>query len=101
MTTEAGGEMTQLRLRADRVHWQEIDGELIALDVHGSQYVAANGAGTILWRALAAGATRQALAQALVDAYGIERERALADADAFVDQLAQQGLLALSSATAA
>ena len=92
--------MTQLRLRADSVHWQEIDGELIAFDVSGSQYLAANGAGTILWRALAGGSTRDALAQALVDAYGIEHEQALTDTDAFVDQLAQQGLLELSSATA-
>jgi hypothetical protein len=85
--------MTVLRLRDTDLHWREIDGEVIALEARGSTYLAANGAGTLLWRALAAGATPAALADELVRAYGIDRERAVADADAFVDRLSAQGLL--------
>jgi hypothetical protein len=85
--------MGELRLRADSVHWQEIDGELVALEARSSQYLAANSAGTVLWRALAAGSTRERLAQALVDGYGIDLDRALADTDHFLAQLAEQGLL--------
>ena len=86
--------MTLLKLRQTDVHWREIDGEIIALESRGSRYVAANGAGAVLWRALLDGATREGLADELVRAYGIDRERALADADRFVDALAAQGLLA-------
>jgi hypothetical protein len=86
--------MTTLRLRDTDLHWREIDGEIIALEARGSTYVAANGAGTLLWRSLAAGTTPDALADALVRAYGIDRERAAADAGDFVAQLREQGLLA-------
>jgi hypothetical protein len=86
--------MTLLKLRQTDVHWREIDGEIIALESRGSRYVAANGTGAVLWRALLDGATRDGLADELVRAYGIDRERALADAGRFVDALAEQGLLA-------
>jgi hypothetical protein len=86
--------MTELRLRDTELHWREIDGEVIALEARGSTYLAANGAGTVLWHALLAGTTRERLADELVRVYGIERDRAVADVDGFVAALAQQGLLA-------
>jgi hypothetical protein len=86
--------MTTLNLRDTDLHWREIDGEIIALEARGSTYVAANGAGTLLWRSLAAGTTPERLADELVRAYGIDPVRAAADADAFVTQLRAQGLLA-------
>jgi coenzyme PQQ synthesis protein D (PqqD) len=85
--------MTELRLKDADLHWREIDGEVIALEARGSTYLAANGAGTLLWRALAVGATREALADELARAYGIDRERAAADTDRFLAELAEQGLL--------
>jgi hypothetical protein len=84
----------ELRLRDTDLHWREIDGEVIALEGRGSTYLAANGAGTLLWRALVAGTTREALAEELVRAYGIDRPRATADADQFIAALAEKGLLA-------
>jgi hypothetical protein len=86
--------MTLLKLRDTDVHWREIDGEIIALETRGSRYVAANGAGTVLWHALVAGTTQDGLADELVRTYGIDRERAMIDAGRFVDTLAAQGLLA-------
>ena len=86
--------MTRLKLKASDLHWREIDGEIIALEARGSRYVAANGAGTVLWRALVDGATRDALADELVREYGIDRDRAAADVDRFVAALDEQGLLA-------
>lgn len=83
-----------LRIRDTDLHWREIDGEIIALEAQGSTYVAANRAGTVLWRELAGGATREDLVAALVGAYGIDRGRAAADADRFVAELAEQRLLA-------
>ena len=86
--------MSELRLRDGDLHWREIDGEVIALEARGSTYVAANGAGTLLWRALAAGTTHEALVDELVRAYGIDRARAAADTDRFLAELGAQGLLA-------
>jgi hypothetical protein len=82
-----------LRLREADLHWREIDGEVIALEARGSRYVAANGAGTVLWRALLGGTTHGGLADELIRVYGIDRDRALADAGRFVDELVAQGLL--------
>jgi hypothetical protein len=86
--------MSELKLRDADLHWREIDGEVIALEARGSTYLAANGAGTVLWRALVAGATREQLIDEIVAAYGIDRERAAVDTDTFLRQLADQGLLA-------
>jgi hypothetical protein len=86
--------MTLLKLRKADLHWREIDGEIVALETRGSRYVAANGAGTVLWRALLAGTTREGLADELVREYGIDRERAVADADRFLDTLVEMDLLA-------
>ena len=86
--------MRQLKLREADVHWREIDGEVIALETRASRYVATNGAGTVLWRALLGGATREGLADELVREYGIDRDRALADADHFIATLAELDLLA-------
>jgi hypothetical protein len=85
--------MSKFKLRQTDLHWREIDEEVIALEARSSMYVAANSAGTLLWRALVAGASREELADALVGAYGVDRERALADVDAFLAQLADHGLL--------
>jgi hypothetical protein len=86
-------ETERFRLRTADLHWQVIDGEVIALEARRSHYLAANAAGAILWRALEEGSTRSGLAQHLVDTYGIERDRALADVDSYLGQLAAQGLL--------
>jgi hypothetical protein len=86
--------MTVMRLREDALTWREIDGEIVAVDVERSTYLAANPAGTLLWQRLARGATREELAGALVEWFDIELERAQSDADAFVAAVAERGLLA-------
>ena len=83
----------QLRLRTTDLHWRRIDGELIALEGRRSAYLATNGSGALLWEALVEGTTRRGLADALVAEYGIDRDRAAADVDVYVDALAAQGLL--------
>jgi hypothetical protein len=85
--------MNELRLRPDDLNWREIDGEVVAVDAETSTYLSANPAGALLWQMLAGGATREALAQRLVDEYGIELERATTDVDVFVAALRARGLL--------
>lgn len=86
--------MDVMRLREEALVWREIEGELVAVDVDASAYLGANPSGTLLWQLLAEGATLPRLAEALVERFGIEPERAQADAEAFVGQLAARGLLA-------
>ena len=91
--TDPGRDGAARRLCAGGLHWQDIEGEVVALQGAASQYVAVNRSGTLLWRALAHGGTRTSLAAELADAYGLPYERALADTDAFLAQLRAQGLL--------
>ena len=83
-----------LRLRTDDLEWRQIDDEIILLDAREGTYLSINGSGTLLWRAIASGATREQLVKALVDTYGIDERRATGDAEEFVASLASQGLLA-------
>jgi hypothetical protein len=85
--------MKQISLRKDELAWKEIERELVAVDVRSSTYLSANQSGTLLWRRLAAGATRDDLVDELVGEFGIDRERAGADVGQFLAELAAQGLL--------
>lgn len=78
--------MTQLRLRSD-VIWREADDEVLALDGEFGSYVSTNLAGSLLWKALARGASRAELVERLADEFGIDPGRAAQDVDAFVAQL--------------
>jgi hypothetical protein len=84
---------TMLRLRADRLRWTQVDDEVVVVDGDTSTYLAANPSGAVLWRALADGATEDALVALLVDTYALERERAAADVAAFLDDLRRRGCL--------
>ncbi len=50
-----------LGLRTDDLEWRHIDDEIILLDARQGAYLATNGSGTLLWRAIATGATREQL----------------------------------------
>jgi len=85
--------MRELRLKADALAWRHVDGEVIAVDLQSSTYLSAVGSGALLWQALAVGATRDILVDLLTDEFGIERDRAAVDVDAFVADLADRKLL--------
>jgi hypothetical protein len=83
----------QLRLREADVDWREVEGELVVLDLRESRYLAINRTGQLLWTALARGATKGALIERLMEAFDIERTRAVADVEAFTSKLESRGLL--------
>jgi hypothetical protein len=85
--------MIEMRLREDDLAWTEVDDEIVALDETTALYLAANEAGALLWRALAAGATRDELVDLLGRSYALSPDRAAADTDAFVGALRTRGLL--------
>jgi hypothetical protein len=78
--------MDEIRLKPQELEWREIDGEVIVLESERSVYIAANPAAALLWRLLAAGATRERLCAALIEAYGIDAGLASRDVDAFLEQ---------------
>ncbi len=82
-----------MRLRDADLDWREVEGELVALDLRESRYLAVNRTGQVLWAALADGATRDQLVERLVEAFGIEHARASADVDAFTAELESRDLL--------
>ena len=73
--------------------WREAGDEIIAIDDRLTTYVSTSGAGAMLWIQLTDGASPGELAERLVAAYGIERERARADVAVFLDELEGMGLL--------
>jgi hypothetical protein len=82
-----------IRLRDDKVEWREVEGEIVALDLGRSVYLAINRTGALLWPAVCEGTTRAQLVDTLVAAYSIEAAAAGPDVDAFVADLERQGLL--------
>jgi hypothetical protein len=83
----------EVRLRSDALEWREVEGEIVALDLQGSSYFAVNRAGAALWEALAGGTTREDLVSKLVTEFGIDRDGAARDVDAFLAALAERELL--------
>ena len=82
-----------LTLVREDVEWREIEGEITLLDMRTSEYIALNRTGSLLWLSLAEGATRDHLVGVLVGRFGITAERASADVDAFLHDLAGRGFL--------
>jgi hypothetical protein len=83
-----------MKLRSEDLSWQEIDGELVILDLKSSVYLTTNKTGAFLAKELTEERTADQLVDALVGEYGIDRQRALVDAEAFTDALTNKGLLA-------
>lgn len=82
-----------LRLCREHVEWRLVEGEIVALDLRDSTYFAINATGAVLWQPLIDGTDRARLATTLVEHYGIEEGRALADVDAFLAMLEEHQLL--------
>jgi hypothetical protein len=81
------------RLKPDGLLWREVEGEVVALDVGASEYVAANRAGAALWQGLAGGATREQLAAVLVSRFQVDEDTAARDVERFLGVLRDRGLI--------
>jgi hypothetical protein len=82
-----------IRLRPGSVEWREVEGEVIAVDVRTSEYLAINPTGAVLWRTLQGGATRSGLAERLVATFDVEPDAAARDVGEFLAVLEARGLL--------
>ena len=75
------------------MEWREVEGEVVALDVRTSQYLAVNRTGAVLWPLLAAGTDREALVAAVLGEFEVDAATAERDVDAFLARLGEQDLL--------
>lgn len=75
-----------IRLKAD-VEWRDLDGEVVALDLGRSAYLAVNRSGSVLWPLVTSGATEAQLVDALRSRFDLAPDRARADVAAFVTRL--------------
>ena len=82
-----------MRLRPGAVEWRAVEGEIVALDVPGSSYLAVNATGAALWPLLESGSTTQELAATLTSRYGISDEQSAHDVADFLQVLRGRGLL--------
>jgi hypothetical protein len=82
-----------LRLKSDDVVWREVEDELVVLELATTTYLTLNGSARQLWLGLADGASVDVLAKLLVDQYGIPLEQATADAESFVAEMTDRGLV--------
>jgi hypothetical protein len=82
-----------LRLQPGALEWREIESEIVAVDTRTAAYLAVNQSGAVLWPPLVRGTDRSELVDALISEFGIDRDRASSDVDAFLAMLAEQELL--------
>ena len=75
------------------MEWREVEGEVVAVDLRTSEYLAVNRSGAVIWQALADGATPGELAERLVAAFDVGRAVAARDVDEFLAILDARGLL--------
>ncbi|HEU5302352.1 MAG TPA: PqqD family protein [Acidimicrobiia bacterium] len=83
----------RVRLRDEEIAASIVDGEALIINLSNGVYYSLPGSGGLMWAHLEWGHDTTATAAAVADRYGIELARALADLDALVDQLIEEGLV--------
>jgi len=75
------------------VEYRVAHDEVVLLDTRSDAYVALNPSASLIWATLADGGSAPDAADLLADRFSIERDAALADVAALVDDLIARGLL--------
>jgi hypothetical protein len=83
--------------RSREIAARELDGEMMIMSGRDSTLFNLNALGTLIWQA-ADGATslEEIVARKICPVYEVAQEQALQDAEAFVRELAERGILRLS-----
>jgi len=79
--------------RADVVA-RSVGDEMVLLDLASGTYYSLNGVGALIWRQLEERRSPAEIVEAVAEQYAIDQETARADAERFLAQVAQAGLLA-------
>lgn len=76
---------------------REVAGELVLMDLAAEKYFSLNSSGSVVWSALADGATRSEVAMRVAEAFGIELATAEEDASELIATLLDAGLIVESA----
>lgn len=76
---------------------RELDGESVILDLNSERYFGLDSVGTRMWVALSTSASIQTAYDALLTEYEVEADQLKHDLCTLVEQLAEQGLIKISS----
>jgi Coenzyme PQQ synthesis protein D (PqqD) len=87
---------TAIITRSPSALTERLEGELLVLDPANDRFVRLNASGGALWEALERPRSLDELVDELCARFGLARERALPDAEAFVGGLAERGLVTVS-----
>jgi hypothetical protein len=82
------------RLREGGLSSCSVGGELVVLDLDGSQYLTIRGSGIYLFELLGVERHRDELVAALLERFEVDEGTARVDVDRFLADLAEAGLLA-------
>ena len=74
---------------------QQVSGETVILDLKSEQYFSLDVVGTRVWQLLQETSNLQQVYDQLLNEYEVEPGRLLADLEALIDSLANEGLIAL------
>ena len=74
---------------------QQVSGETVILDLKSEQYFSLDVVGTRVWQLLQETSNLQQVYDQLLTEYEVEPGRLLADLEALIDSLANEGLIAL------
>lgn len=88
------GSLPAMRLRREGLHWTRSGQQIVVLDLAGSEYLALNRSGSLLWEGLAERErSSDELTDLLVDRFGLNREGAGRDVAAFLETLRAHELI--------
>jgi hypothetical protein len=77
----------------DSVVARSLGEEMVLLNLESGLYYSLNSLGVFVWPYIQQGATADAVAEAIVSEYEVDRDVAAADLNAFLGQLAEWGLI--------
>ncbi|HEX6754064.1 MAG TPA: PqqD family protein [Solirubrobacterales bacterium] len=83
----------RLRVNTENVVYEEVDGEVIAIDLGGGSYYSLAGSAPAVWGLLASGATEAEICTALGERYEADAETLGAEVSALLGKLVEHGLL--------
>ena len=79
--------------QSDSVLVQPVGDETVLLDLDSGTYFTLDGVGTAIWREIEAGQGFDAIVEAVVERYDVDREQAVSDTSELLTELLVRGLI--------
>lgn len=73
--------------------WQDVNGDLVAINVDSGEYHIFNDVGHLIWLAIAEGKSNEEIVKQIIAQYNVREEKALSDLRDFIDDLMQRKLI--------